>query len=169
MLLAALLAASSTRAQAVLDLGWDTGLDGEVRCNISRWDALCPPLPSHPATCFACCEAHKGELLAMRCEGPLPGWNYSWADHCEGYPPPPWRPSPGPPPPPPAPAPAPGAGCTGPQNTTSQCATNFGGGNHACPSAAQPLCSGFVPNKAWVCVCVYATRVSDAHGLVSYV
>ena len=104
-----------------------------ARCNITRWDQLCPPLPSQPVKCFACCEAHKRELVAMRCEGPLPGWNYSWSDHCAGEAPPPW----------------PGTGCTGPQNMTSQCASNYGEGNHPCPSVTQPLCYGFVANKAW--------------------
>jgi hypothetical protein len=103
------------------------------RCNITRWDQLCPAQPSQPAECFACCEAHKHELVAMRCEGPLPGWNYSWADHCAGETPPPW----------------PGTGCTGPQNMTFQCASNYGEGNHPCPSVTQPLCYGFVANKAW--------------------
>ncbi len=105
-------------------------------CNITRWNALCPALPSQPAKCFACCEAHKAELVAMQCEGPLPDWNYSWSDHCAGEPPPPYL--------------HPGAtGCTGPQNTTFQCASNYGGLNHPCPSVTQPLCYGFVANKAW--------------------
>ena len=107
----------------------------QVHCNITRWNTLCPALPSQPAKCFACCEAHKAELLAMRCEGPLPDWNYSWADHCAGKPPPPYVPG--------------GTGCTGPQNMTVQCASNYGGLNHACPSSSQPLCYGFVANKAW--------------------
>lgn len=50
----------------------------------------------------------------------------------------------GPPPPPP-----PKEQCTGPLNTTVQCATDYMGGGHPCPSAAQPVCSGFVPSKAW--------------------
>ena len=104
-------------------------------CNITRWNALCPALPSQPAKCFACCEAHKAELIAMRCEGPLPTWNYSWADYCAGKPPPPYVPR--------------GTGCTAPQNATVQCASNYGGLNHPCPSASQPLCYGFVANKAW--------------------
>jgi hypothetical protein len=106
------------------------------RCNITRWDALCPPQPAQPAKCFACCEAHKAELLAMRCEGPLPGWNFSWGDYCAGEPPPPY-------------VPAGGTGCTGPQNMTFQCASNYREGNHPCPSVTQPLCYGFVANKAW--------------------
>ena len=133
MLLTALLgvAVSSTRAQVGLGLGSDAA---PVQCNITRWDVLCPPLPTQPTKCFVCCEAHKAVLLAMGCEGPLPNWNYSWADHCAGKPPPPWAPD--------------TPGCTGPPDTF-QCATNFGGGNHPCPTAAKPLCTGFVPGRAW--------------------
>ena len=119
---------------------------GPGGCNVSRWDALCPPLPAQPAACFACCEAHKSELLAMRCDGPSPNWNYSWADHCAGRPVPPWVPG--------------GQGCTGPQDPTSQCASNFAGGSHPCPYAALPLCSGFVPGRAWGHCC--AGRVVPA-------
>ena len=147
-LLAAVLSLGSTCAQAALQMHPNLGSGADtvqlkaqtareqlsIRCNISRWDMLCPPLPSQPATCFACCEEHKSELLAMHCEGPLPNWNYSWSDHCAGKPPPPYLPP---------------KGCTGPEDPTSQCGSNFGGDNHACPTAAQPICSGFVPSKAW--------------------
>ena len=49
------------------------------RCNITRWDQLCPAQPSQPAECFACCEAHKHELVAMRCEGRLKFGQFFWA------------------------------------------------------------------------------------------
>jgi hypothetical protein len=132
-----LLAAAAAAAAAAATSAAAAAAPPAVHCNISRWDALCPPLPAQPATCFTCCQAHKAELLAMRCEGPLPTWNYSWADHCAGKPPPPWLPPSGP------------GHCTGPLDPEVQCASNFGGGNHPCPSAAQPLCVGFVASKAW--------------------
>ena len=62
-----------------------------VFCNATAWSALCPAMPSSPKTeavCFACCQAHKDELIAMGCFGPRPGYNYSWADHCAARPPP---------------------------------------------------------------------------------
>jgi hypothetical protein len=39
--------------------------------------------------------------------------------------------------------------CTSPLNASTQCASSFGAGNHACPSVDQPLCVGFVQGKAW--------------------
>ena len=36
----------------------------------------------------------------MNCDGPTLNWNYSWREHCEGKPAPPWHP-----PPPPRPSP----------------------------------------------------------------
>jgi hypothetical protein len=39
--------------------------------------------------------------------------------------------------------------CTGSENTSTQCASSYGGRNHPCPSAVQPLCVGFVNKQAW--------------------
>eukprot|EP01051_Picozoa_sp_SAG22_P022187 SAG22_NODE_5218_length_1059_cov_1.196875_1_plen_234_part_01 len=72
-------------------------------CNTTAWDAVCPPMPADWQKCEACCQAHKALMFRMGCIGPTPHWNYTWQDHCEGKPPPPWRPGPPPPgPPPPA-------------------------------------------------------------------
>ena len=49
----------------------------------------------------------------------------------------------------PATPPTPPAACHGPKNSSTNCASDFGGGNHPCPSMAQPLCAGFVQGKAW--------------------
>ena len=80
-----------------------------VGCNTTAWDDICPPSPAEPSTCFACCSAHKALMFKMNCIGPTAHWNYTWEEHCEGKPAPPWSPSPaplGPPvpaPPPPGP------------------------------------------------------------------
>ena len=77
-----------------------------ISCNTTAWDEICPPNPSDWRTCFNCCQAHKALMFNMSCIGPDSHWNYTWQDHCEGKPPPPWH---GPPLGPPAPAPpAPG-------------------------------------------------------------
>eukprot|EP01047_Picozoa_sp_COSAG01_P038313 COSAG01_NODE_3102_length_6579_cov_44.771605_4_plen_305_part_00 len=75
-----------------------------ISCNTTAWDEICPPNPSDWRTCFNCCQAHKALMFNMSCIGPDSHWNYTWQDHCEGKPPPPWH---GPPPAPPAPAPPP--------------------------------------------------------------
>jgi hypothetical protein len=49
---------------------------------------------------------------------------------------------------PPSPQPKPEV-CTGPKNTTTQCASDFAGSNHPCPSVMQPICLGFVAGKSW--------------------
>ena len=80
-----------------------------VGCNTTAWDEVCPPDAAEPSACFACCSAHKALMFKMNCIGPTAHWNYTWEEHCEGKPAPPWRPSPaplGPPvpaPPPPGP------------------------------------------------------------------
>ena len=74
-------------------------LGGPSPCNTTLWDKICPPSPSNPQTCEACCKAHTAELVNMNCDGPTSHWNYSWHDHCAGQPPPPWLPSPPPAPP----------------------------------------------------------------------
>eukprot|EP01052_Picozoa_sp_SAG31_P018193 SAG31_NODE_1278_length_9041_cov_3.415231_1_plen_2946_part_10 len=62
---------------------------GDAQCNTTAWDAICPPQPANWQKCEACCQAHKALMFKMGCVGPIPHWNYTWQQHCEGKPPPP--------------------------------------------------------------------------------
>ena len=77
----------------------DAAYSTPTPCNVTAWDQICPPTPSHWETCGSCCKAHTAQLVHMNCDGPSTNWNYSWSQHCKGKRPPPWHP---PPPPPPA-------------------------------------------------------------------